>query len=165
MGSPSKDLKEAEGSLRVVIENLIDAQEGLQKIGEKIEDAPLKRFFLSESLKRAQFRGELENILHQEGVQDLKETGTAAGTFIRAWTELRTKLGAGEASLLEAAEEAEHTTSDAYETALHNDLPNPMKEVLVQQALWIVASHDAIRAARETRGSKRPPMELKSDAA
>ena len=44
-------LVEAEGTLRVVIENLIDAQEGLQKIGEEVNDETLKRFFLAEEDK------------------------------------------------------------------------------------------------------------------
>ncbi len=151
MGSPSKDLVEAEGTLRVVIENLIDAQEGLQKIGDEMKDETLKVFFLAESLQRAQFRGDLESILHQEGVRDLKETGTAAGAFVRAWTGLRAKLGGGDDGLLEAAEEGEHTMIEAYEHALENDLPTPMKEVLAEQALSIVASHNAIRTARQNR--------------
>ncbi len=150
MGSPSKDLVEVEGTLRVVIENLIDAQEGLQKIGEEMKDETLKRFFLAESLKRAQFRGALENILHQEGVRDIHETGTAAGAFVRAWTGLRTKLGGGTQGLLEAAEEAEHTMIEAYNDALTKDLPAPIKEALADQALATVASHNAIRAARES---------------
>lgn len=149
MGSPSKDLMELEGTLRVVIENLIDAQEGLQKIGEEMKDETLKRFFLAESLKRAQFRGALESILHQEGVRDIHETGTAAGAFVRAWTGLRAKLGGGTQGLLEAAEEAEHTMIEAYNDALSKDLPAPIKEALADQALSTVASHNAIRTARE----------------
>ncbi len=152
MGNESKDLVEAESTLRILIENLIDAQEGLQKIGEELKDEILKSFFLAESLKRAQFRGELENILHQKGVKDVNETGTAAGTFARAWTGLRAKLGGGEAGLLQAAEESEHTMMEAYDHALHSDLPSPMKEVLAEQVLSIVASHAAIRMALETRG-------------
>jgi uncharacterized protein (TIGR02284 family) len=152
MGSPSKDLVEAESALRLVIENLIDAQEGMQKIGEEMKDEALKCFFLAEGLKRAKYRGELENILHQEGVRDVHESGTAAGTFVRAWTGFRAKLGGGDGELLQAAEEAEHTMIEAYNDALGNDLPSPIREVLTQQALWTVASHNAIRETRESRG-------------
>ena len=152
MANPSKDLVEAESTLRLVIEQLIDAQEGMQKIGEEMKDEALKSFFLGEGLKRAQFRGELESILHQEGVKDVNETGTAAGAFVRGWTGLRAKLGGGEAALLQAAEESEHTMMEAYDRALHDDLPAPIKEVLAEQALSIVASHSAIHMARETRG-------------
>ena len=148
MPSPSKDLLEVEGMLRVVIENLIDAQEGFQRIGEEVKDESLKRRFLAESLKRAQFRGDLENILHQEGVRDIRESGTAAGAFVRAWTGLTARLGGGHDGLLQAAEEAEHTMIEAYNAALTQDLPGPIREVLTRQALWTVASHSAIRAAR-----------------
>ena len=107
VGNPSKDLIETEGALRTVIETLIDNQEGFRKIGEALEDETLKRYFLDESLKRAEFRGELENILHQEGVKDIQESGSAAGTFIRLFTGLKTALGAGADALLNTAEEAE----------------------------------------------------------
>ena len=73
MSHPSNTLKEVEETLRLVIENLIDGQNGFQKIGDEIKDETLKTYFLAESLKRAQFRGELETILHQEGVHDIKE--------------------------------------------------------------------------------------------
>ncbi len=80
MSHPSKDLKEEESSLRSVIDILVDSQEGFQKIAEELEDESLKRWFLQESLRRAEFRGDLETILHQEGVHDIEEGGTAAGT-------------------------------------------------------------------------------------
>ena len=96
MSSPSKDLKETESALRSVIQVLIDGQEGFKKIGEQIKDEALKEYFLAESLTRAQFRGVLESILHQEGVHDVKESGTAAGTFLRAWGDLKSALGGGD---------------------------------------------------------------------
>ena len=84
MSSPSKDLKETGSALRSVIQVLIDSQEGCKKIGEELKDEKLKKYFLAESLARAQFRGVLESILHHEGVHDVKESGTAVGTIRRA---------------------------------------------------------------------------------
>ena len=80
MPNPSTTLQELESTLRLVIETLIDGQEGFQKIGDNLKDETLKRYFLAESLCRAQFRGELETVLHQEGVHDIHERGTASGT-------------------------------------------------------------------------------------
>jgi len=122
----------------------------LQEIGEEIKDERLKRFFLTESLKRAEFRGELEDILHQEGVRDVRETGTVAGAFARAWTGLKAKLGGSEDGLLQAAEEAEHSMIEAYNDGLAKNLPAPIRVVLAEQALWIVSSHHFIRTTRET---------------
>ncbi|HWG18921.1 MAG TPA: PA2169 family four-helix-bundle protein [Terracidiphilus sp.] len=150
MGSPSKDLVETEGALRVIIEHLIDAQETLQKIGDEIKNEPLKRHFLAESLQRAEFRGELENILHQEGVRDLHETGTTAGAVARAWTSLKTKLGAGDHALQATAEESERSVLDAYADALKKDLPLPVRQVLATQAAHIRQSCDYVGAAHDS---------------
>jgi hypothetical protein len=89
MPNPSNTLQELESTLRLVIETLVDGQEGLQKIGDDLKDEKLKRHFLAESLHRAQFRGDLEAILHQEGVHDVHEGGTASGAVQRAWAGLK----------------------------------------------------------------------------
>jgi uncharacterized protein (TIGR02284 family) len=149
VGNPSKDLLETEDALRAIIETLIDDQEGFRNIGEALQDETLKRHFLDESLKRAEFRGELENILHQEGVKDVHERGTAAGAFVRLFTGLKTALGAGNSSLLEAAEEAEDAAVRAYSDALGKFLPAPVREVLVRQAAHVEASHDYVKTARD----------------
>lgn len=148
LGAPSKDLIETDGALRIVIENLIDAQEALQQIGESIQDETFKHHFLAESLKRAEFRGELENILHRDGVRDLHETGTPAGAFVRVWTGFRSKLGGGDQALLTAAEEGEKSALDAYADALTKDLPLPVRELLAVQAVHIQRAYDYVRSAR-----------------
>ena len=151
MSSPSKDLKETESSLRTVIQTLIDSQEGFKKIGEEIKDETLKEYFLAESLTRAQFRGVLEAILHQEGVRDVKESGTAAGTVVRAWTGFKSALGAGDSSLLSSAEEGENEAIEAYAKANEPYLPLPVRQVLTTQAAHIEKSQEFIKAARDTK--------------
>jgi uncharacterized protein (TIGR02284 family) len=149
MGNPSKLLVDAEGTVRQVIDNLRDAQEGLQKTGEAIKEEPVKLFLLAESLARAEFRGELENILIQEGVHDVHETGTATGKLLRAWSAVKLKLGAGDDSLLEIAEKEEQLAIEAYHQALSKKLPGPIKEVLETQVQRVVASHKFIVKARD----------------
>jgi uncharacterized protein (TIGR02284 family) len=151
MPTPSNTLKEVEETLRLVIENLIDGQDGFQKIGDEIKDETLKSYFLAESLKRAQFRGDLESILHQEGVHDIKEKGTAAAVVYRAWGSLKTAFGGGDHALLETAEQAEDEAKEAYEDALTRELPLPVRQLLVSQLAHIEASHDYLKAARDSR--------------
>jgi uncharacterized protein (TIGR02284 family) len=148
MGSPSKDLVETEGTLRSLVQALIDSQEGFQKIGEALKDETLKRYFFAESLTRAEFRGELETILHQEGVADVKESGSAAGKFVRAWTGLKAVVGGGDHSLLASAEELEDATRQAYVDAQNKFLPEPVREVLVRQRGRVDETHEYIQAAR-----------------
>lgn len=149
MGSPSKDLILVEDTLRLLIERLIDAQEGLQKIGEDLQNELLKRHFLAESLKRAQFRGDLESILHQEGERDLNIRGTAEGVAIRAWAEFKHALGGGDRTLLATAEDAENALVEMYGSAREKDLPLPVRQTLTSQAAHVQQSLEMIRAARE----------------
>jgi len=151
MSSPSKDLKETESALRSVIQVLIDGQDGFKKFGEQIKDEALKEYFLAESLTRAQFRGVLESILHQEGVHDVKESGTAAATFLRAWGDLKSTLGGGDASLLTAAEQGEHEAIEAYSRATESYMPLPVRQVLTTQAAHVEKSYEFIKAARDTK--------------
>ena len=146
-----KTLTKTEETLRSVIEILIDGQKGFEKLGEHITDPTLKRYFLAESLRRASFRGDLEEVLHIEGVHDIKESGTVTGNLRRGWGELKTKLGGGDHSLLETAEAGEDDAKKAYAEALEErDLPLPIRQILVTQAADIQDSHDYIKTARDS---------------
>jgi uncharacterized protein (TIGR02284 family) len=151
MSTPSKTLQHVEDTLNSVIESLVDGQEGFQKIGDELKDENLRLYFLGESLTRAQFRGDLETVLHQEGVHDIKKSGTANGTALRIWAELKSKLGGGDHTLLETAEQAEDAAKEAYRAALATELPFPVRQLLVTQAAHIEESHDYVKAARDSR--------------
>src|SRR5580692_4289511 len=110
--------KEMERVLLEVITTLQDGQKGFADIGEHLKDDTLKRYFLAESLKRASFRADLENELHRAGVHDVKETGTTTGAIHRVWADLKAKLGGGDHTLLDTAEQGEDVAKKAYEDAL-----------------------------------------------
>ena len=149
MSNASSTLREVESTLRSVIESLIDGQEGFQKIGENLKDPTLKNYFLSESLTRADFRGELETVLHQEGTRDINESGTASGAIHRAWADLKAKLGGGDHTLLVTAEQGEDEAKEAYQKAIDKELPFPVRQLLTTQFAHIQTSHDYVRAARD----------------
>ena len=145
-------LKETESVLKDVIESLIDSQEGFREIGEKLHDETLKHYFLAESLKRASFKGDLEDVLIKEGVSDAyKETGSVSGAIHRTWGDLKAKLGGGDHTLLETAEAGEDRAKKAYADALKHDLPLPIHQLLSTQAAHVQASHDYVKAARDSR--------------
>ena len=151
MANPSRTLQAVEANLRSVIDSLIDGQEGFQKIGEELKEPALKLYFLEQSLKRSEFRGELETVLHHEGVHDIEEGATASGTFRQAWGTLKAKLGAGDHSLLETAEQAEDATVKAYTEALKAELPFPVRQLLASQFSHIQLSHDFVKEARDSK--------------
>jgi uncharacterized protein (TIGR02284 family) len=149
MPNPSATLLNLESSLRTVIDGLTDSQAGLRKIGEELEDPTLKLYFLDESLVRAEFRGDLESILHHEGIHDIEESGSVSATLNRAWAELKAKLGGGDQSLLETAEQDQHLAIKAYTQALKQELPFPVRQTLISQAARIQLFHDYVLAARQ----------------
>jgi uncharacterized protein (TIGR02284 family) len=153
MSTPSKTLRQMEDTLHAVIESLIDSQEGFQQIGDRLHDETLRLYFLEESLTRAKFRGDLETVLHQEGVHDIHEHGTANGTALRIWASVKSKLGGGDHTLLATAEEAEDAAKAAYEEALSTELPLPVRRLLMDQAIHVENSHDFVKAARDLRRS------------
>lgn len=148
MGSPLNALIRTEDTLRILVQHLIDSQEGLQKIGEDFKSEPLRLRFLAESLKRAEFRGEIESILHREGERDLNIRGTAEGAAVRAWAGLKHALGGGDNTLLATAEEAERALADAYTAALDKDLPLPIRQTLAGQAAEVQQFLDFIAGTR-----------------
>src|SRR6185437_2427187 len=137
-----------------VINTLQDSQKGFADLGEHLQNETLKRYFLAESLKRASFRGDLEEALHQNGVHDIKESGTTVGTLHRVWGDLKAKLGGGDHGLLDTAESGEDEAKKAYADALNQELPLPVRELLADQQAHILTSHDYVRSHRDALASK-----------
>jgi uncharacterized protein (TIGR02284 family) len=154
MSSDSGKQHEMERVLLSVINSLQDSQKGFADLGEHLKDQSLKHYFLSESLKRASFRGDLEEALHQNGVHDIKESGTTAGTLHRVWGDLKAKLGGGDHGLLETAETGEDEAKKAYADALSQELPLPIRQLLAEQQAHVLTSHDYVRNHRDALAAK-----------
>jgi uncharacterized protein (TIGR02284 family) len=141
-------------ALNSLIRNLHDSQKGFADIGEHLKDETLKRYFLAESLKRASFRGDLEEVLHQNGVHDIKESGTTMSTLQRVWGDVKAKLGGGDHTLLETAEQGEDEAKQAYADALDQDLPLPVRQLVAEQQAHVLAVHDFVRSHRDALAAK-----------
>lgn len=139
--------------VRSVIQILHDGQKGLAAIGSELKDETAKHFFLEETQMRASFAAELENELHRLGVHDVHESGTAAGTVHRVWGDLKAKLGGGDHTLLETAEQGEDEAKQKYADALNENLPGNIGDLLRQQQVHILESHNRIRDFRDSKAS------------
>lgn len=151
MPNPSITLQNEEYALQNIIQALVDGQEGFKTIGESIKDEGLRTFFLAESLEHARFRGDLESVLHQEGVRDVASRGTANGTLLRAWGGLKSKLGGGDTALLSTADEASRDTLEAYRNALQYELPLPVRQMIVSQSTHIEVVRGQVQDALRAR--------------
>ena len=149
----SEKNRDTERVLLDVIKTLQDSQKGFAELGEHLKDETLKRYFLAESLKRANFRAELENELHRAGIADVKESGSAAGAMHRAWGDVKARLGGGDRALLETAEAGEDTAKKAYRDALDHDLPLPVRQLLTEQQAHVNSSHDYVKSHRDAKAA------------
>jgi len=150
----SEKNKEMERVLLDVIKVLQDGQKGFADIGEHLKDETLKRYFLAESLKRANFRAELENELHRAGMADVKESGSTSGALHRVWGDLKAKLGKdSDHDLLETAEQGEDVAKKAYKDALEHNLPLPVRQLLTEQQAHIISSHDYVKSHRDAKAA------------
>ncbi|MDQ2833349.1 MAG: PA2169 family four-helix-bundle protein [Acidobacteriota bacterium] len=154
MPTDSGKQHEMERALNSLISTLLDSQKGFADVGEHFKDETLKRYALAESLKRASFRGDLEEVLHQNGVHDIKESGTTAGALHRVWGDLKAKLGGGDHTLLETAEQGEDEAKKAYADVLSQELPLPVRQLIAEQQAHILRSHDFVRNHRDALASK-----------
>jgi uncharacterized protein (TIGR02284 family) len=150
MSTDSGRQHETELVLKSLINILQDSQKVFADIGDHLKDVTLKRYFLAESLKRANFHAELENELHRAGVHDVKESGTTTGAIHRVWADLKAKLGGGDHTLLDTAEQGEDVAKKAYEDALNRELPLPLRQLLVEQQAHVLSSHDYVCTHRDS---------------
>jgi uncharacterized protein (TIGR02284 family) len=148
--NPSISRSEVEQVLRSVMQSLTDSEEGFWELGEEVKDPSLRRYFLEESSMRTQFRSELEAVLLQEGFDDTRERGTVAGALNRAWGQFKSALGGSDHTLLVTAEKGEDQMMEAYRKAFEKELPYPVQQLFAAQAGHVEASHNYIRAARDS---------------
>jgi len=148
MQQSSHEMEQSCSAIYSVMQSLIDSQQALVEVGEKLEDQNLKQFLLTESLKRAEFRAELESILNREGVGNLLESGTEPGHVQRALADLRLRSHeAGFHALISAAEESEFAACEAYTRAINAFPPTPILRLLASQASHIQQTHEFVKAA------------------
>jgi uncharacterized protein (TIGR02284 family) len=141
-------MEEVRSSVKTVIEILHDGHEGFSQLGEHLEDANAKQFFMTESQTRAKFEHELK---HAAGANE-EIGGSAAGSVHRTWGDIKAHLGGGDHTLLETAEQGEDAAKKAYKEALEDqDIHSSIREVLVRQQSHVAASHDKVKALRDSK--------------
>jgi uncharacterized protein (TIGR02284 family) len=132
-----------------VVQVLHDGQKGFADLAEHIKDPQVKAFFVEESQTRSRYASELESVAGLEK----DESGTAAGAMHRTWGDLKGKLGGGDHTLLETAEQGEDAAKKAYEDALKEagSVRPAIRQLLEQQQTHIKQSHDKVKALRDSK--------------
>jgi uncharacterized protein (TIGR02284 family) len=142
-------LDKVESTLKELVETLRSNQEGFKELGHRLQNDKAKRFFLEETQVRADYAAELENELHRMGVHDV-EVGISFKSKARhIWGEIQASLAGGQKALLSTAEKGDDVAKEVYATALKEDLPLPLRELLQRQLTHIQRSHDQIKALHD----------------
>lgn len=138
--------------VKTVIEVLHDGEKGFADIGEHLKDPQAKAFFVKEAQTRGQFARELEADFGTITADASDVGGTATGTVHRLWGDLKANLGGGDHTLLETAEQGEDAAKKAYAEALSgNSVSGSLRAILQKQFPHIQASHDQVKAFRDSR--------------
>jgi len=135
--------------LQDLIENNRDGQNGYREAAEHVTDSEIRSFFQEQSLERARFAGELEQLIRDFGEADPDRTGSIAGTLHRKWIDAKAALGGGDHTILESVEQGEDAAKRAYEKALNGSLPANLLEVVQRQAESVRAAHDRVKMLRD----------------
>ncbi len=143
-------MAETTALVKTVIQVLNDGARGFSDIGERIKAPEIKTYFIEESQTRAQFAREIQAAA---GVSE-DVGGTSVGTVHRVWADLKASLGGSDHSLLETAEQGEDAAKKAYKEALDDaDTDSSVRAVLTRQQTHIQASHDRVKAYRDSTAS------------
>lgn len=137
-------------TLNGLIETCKDGQEGFKQAAEGILDSQLKAKFYEYSQQRAQFTGELQNLVRELG-GDPDNSGSVAGSLHRSWIDIKSIVtGQDEGAILNEAERGEDYAKSAYKKALEENLPANVSSLINSQYGAIQEAHDQIRAWRDS---------------
>lgn len=149
MPQPRAEALQSETAVQSVIEILVDSQEGLATVGERLQDQTLKRYFFAESLLRAEFISQLETVLRQRGVSRFRERGSTAAVLHRTWARIKSRFVGGDHTLLVTAEQGEDAVIEVYSKALRTYLPTSIRELLTAQEAHIELIHNFVKTERD----------------
>ena len=136
--------------VREVVEVLHDGHKGFAELAEYIKDPQVKAYFVKESQTRAKLANELEFA----AALKKEPGGTASGAIHRFWGDLKGKLGGGDHTLLETAEQGEDAAKEAYQKALkESSITEPVRQILITQQSHIQQSRDTVKAFRDRKAA------------
>ena len=139
----------SDAAVKCMIEILIDSQDGLATVGERLRDQDLPRYFFAESLLRAQFIDQLETALRQRGVRAFREKGSTAAILHRTWARVKSRFIGGDHTLLVTAEQGESAVNEVYRQVLETYLPTSIREILMAQKTHIEIVHAFVKTERD----------------
>jgi len=117
----------------------------------KQEDAELKSYFLRYISQSQQQKAALTNEI--QALNGNVETGTtASGKLYRAWMDIKAAFtGRSEHTILSNAEFGEDAAQKAYNTALNEELPENVRQLIIDQKSELLTAHNEVKRLRDAQ--------------
>ncbi len=140
----------ADDAVKNLITVLRDSNKGFLDVGEHLESSTHRSFFMEEAQVRARYADELERAVGEPGGSVTQAGSSAAAAIHRTWGDLKAKLGGGDHTLLETAEQGEDAAKKAYQQALEDSsISSTARALIAQQFEHVRQSHDKVKAFRD----------------
>lgn len=140
--------------LNDLIEINNDRIEGYERATDETEDSQLKSMFMQFASQSRQYRAQLEILVRELG-GDPREGTTASGKLYRVWMDLKAALaGKDKKAIIASCEYGEDVAKDAYKDFMEDDdnkdIPERIRQIVMNQYAEVKQAHDMVKAMRET---------------
>ena len=133
-------------TLNNLIETCKDGEQGFRSAADGVKRSDLRTLFLTYSQQRAQFAAELQNEVRHLG-GDPEERGSVAASLHRGWINIKSAVtGEDEGAVISECERGEDSAVRNYQSALNEDLPANIREIVERQYTQVKEAHDRVRA-------------------
>ena len=154
IGSPRIENDDVISTLNGLIETCKDGQEGFKQAAEGVERSDLKSLFYEFSQQRAQFVGELQELVRSLG-GDPEKSGSLSGAIHRGWINIKAAVtGKDDGAILNECERGEDTAKNTYKAALEEAFPANATDLIQQQYQAILSAHDRVKALRDAANNE-----------
>ena len=151
---PVADTGDVADTLNGLLETLRDGENGFRTAAAAVDDAELKRLFLSLSSQRGEFAAEIEAELLRLG-KDPSDRGHIAGALHRGWINLKAAVtGRDEGAIVSEAERGEDVAVKNFREALQKGMPATIQRIVERQYVQIQDAHDHVRSLERAHGRK-----------
>jgi uncharacterized protein (TIGR02284 family) len=140
-------------TLNDLIETSKDGEYGFRSCADHAESPELKTLFNSRAEDCQKAARELqEQVVKFGGEPDT--SGSATGALHRGWVAIRSTLSTyDDLAVLEECERGEDTAVESYEEALHEQLPESVRQLVERHYQGVQRNHALIHQLRDARKS------------
>jgi uncharacterized protein (TIGR02284 family) len=136
--------------IKDLIQTLEDGRKGFLEASESSKDPEVARVLLGFSQQRAELSSQLQTVGAGYGDSAYDQGGSVTGAMHRGWINLKTAIASHNAhAVLEECEQGEDHAVAKFRSALNEDLPSNVREVIESQFADVKVAHDRIRMLRD----------------